>query len=151
MKMHLLIIMLLFGIVSPGNAQVNAKKEIEEVSSFNLLNKSYISGKINDTVYMVKIDSLTNRLLNEGVYFDINEMAQHLELYNKIAWSGKEYGSYREIYYMILLNNAYMQDMRGATIYYAEKANAEGRKNGNPRTFIEMAVKIKYLFFTREA
>src|SRR5690554_87723 len=68
-------------------------------------------------------------------------MLQNLKLYSEIAWSKDSYRSFQRDYYVILLNNAHISNMRGASVYYVEKVRDESEKDGSPRTFIEASVK----------
>ncbi|MDO5635636.1 MAG: histidine kinase [Myroides sp.] len=110
---------------------------------FREIHALYSNGKVNDTTYLKKIDSLTTDLLNKGILYSVNKMVENLNLYYQIAWNDHSLSSYRINYYLMLLNNAYMSDFRGASIYYAEKVKEEAEKYGKPRPIIELSVKTQ--------
>ncbi|MHC8949430.1 sensor histidine kinase [Sphingobacterium hungaricum] len=128
--------MLVFSFVSKAQSTVSPQK------SFDQLNVAYRSGKLHDTIYLQKTDSLVGHFLNQGIMFESNELAKLLDVYQDIAWGKKRYDDYRVDYYMYLLNNARMFDKRGASIYYAEKVNKELRNSNKDETWVELAQKL---------
>lgn len=112
---------------------------------FDKLAHEYHNRSLSDEQYFQRIDSLTSHLLSEGIFLDVQQMTDLLQLYEQLAWSNKKYSQYRVDYYLTLLNNAYMADLRGASMYYAEKVSEESRRNGEDRSLIELAQKL-YIF-----
>lgn len=110
--------------------------------SFKKATTLYLSGKLNDKVYMSLVDSLASSALDKGEFYNISEMAENLKQYEKIAWSKKEYGSFRIDYFTILLNNAYLSGKWGASVFYAEKIARQGEKERMPRPFVELGIKM---------
>src|SRR5690606_23832853 len=113
----------LFILISPLQicAQVGIDSVKPKLNPFDELNNLYKKNNLNDTVYIQMVDSVANLLLDKGVFYSVSAMAENLKQYEKVAWSREEYGKYRENYYLRLLNNAYMSDYLGATMYYEEK------------------------------
>ena len=140
MRKYILIIVLIFMKISMSYAQVSVGDSVKR-NYFDSLNELYASGKISDTAYLHKIDSLSDHLVNQGILYSVSDMLQNLKLYNEIVWSKEAYRPFRKNYYLILLNNAHISNLRGASIYYAEKVRAESEKDGSQRTFIEASVK----------
>src|SRR5690554_32768 len=141
MRKYILIIVLIFMKISMSYAQVSVGKDSVKRNYFDSLNELYASGKISDTAYLHKIDSLSDHLVNQGILYSVSDMLQNLKLYNEIVWSKEAYRPFRKNYYLILLNNAHIANLRGASIYYAEKVRDESEKDGSQRTFIEASVK----------
>src|SRR5690606_1534671 len=129
----------LCGILASNAQSLSPREEFDRIAELHR------TGVASDTAYFKSIDSLTSQLLGQGVFFEVTDMADLLQRYEKLAWSKKEYGQQRVDYYLTLLNNAYMADLRGASIYYAEKVAEESRKTGNDRSLIELAQKL-YIF-----
>src|SRR5690554_641778 len=140
MRKYILIIVLIFMKISMSYAQVSVGDSVKR-NYFDSLNELYTSGKISDTAYLHKIDSLCEHLVNQGILYSVSDMLQNLKLYSEIAWSKDSYRSFQRDYYVILLNNAHISNMRGASVYYVEKVRDESEKDGSPRTFIEASVK----------
>lgn len=141
----------LFILISPLQiyAQVGIDSVEPKLNPFDELNNLYKKNNLNDTVYIQMVDSVANLLLDKGVFYSVSAMAENLKQYEKVAWSREEYGKYRENYYLRLLNNAYMSDYLGATMYYAEKYSRESEKNGAPHPFVELSVKINIYALTQ--
>src|SRR5690606_34283634 len=87
---------------------------------------------------------------NKGIMFGIDELATDFKVYEKVAWSKKQYGAYRCNYYILLLNNAYSASKWGSAIYYAEKAKKQGEIDNYPRLFIDFTVKMSIYSNTGE-
>src|SRR5690606_20604620 len=111
---------------------------------------SKINKQQNDTIYMHKMDSTSNAYFNKGIMFGIDELATDFKVYEKVAWSKKQYGAYRCNYYILLLNNAYSASKWGSAIYYAEKAKKQGEIDNYPRLFIDFTVKMSIYSNTGE-
>lgn len=111
-------------------------------NNFKKATRLYLSGKLKDKVYMSMVDSLAASALDKGEFYSISEMPENLKQYEKIAWSKKEYGSFRMDYFTILLNNAYLSGKWGASIFYAEKIARQGEKERMPRPFVELGIKM---------
>lgn len=123
-------------------SQVSSESINRVVNPFDQLDKLYKKNNLNDTVYMGMVDSLAVMSLDQGVYYSNTEMLDNLKQYEKIAWSKNEYGSFRIDYFIILLNNSFLQGEWGTSVFYAEKIARQNEKEGEPRSFIEPAVKI---------
>src|SRR5690554_2289448 len=116
MRKYILIIVLIFMKISMSYAQVSVGKDSVKRNYFDSLNELYASGKISDTAYLHKIDSLSDHLVNQGILYSVSDMLQNLKLYNEIVWSKEAYRPFRKNYYLILLNNAHISNLRGASI-----------------------------------
>ena len=130
----------IFGFAAITFAQNVDKLHNEGIDTFGNFDKLHRNGQLNDTIYIRKIDSLASVLLNQGVFYSIREMAENLIHYEEVAWGNPNYGRYRQMYYLMLLNNAYMSDLWGASVYYAEKFAKESAKSNTPRPLIELVV-----------
>src|SRR5690606_9334207 len=119
------------------NVQLNKKTD----NDFQKITDLYSDGKLNDTVYMGMVDSLAVLSLDKGIFYTVNEMSNNMKQYEKIAWSKDDYNEYRNDYFVILLNNAYLSAKWGASIYYAEKVSKQNEIDGTPRPLIEQSVK----------
>lgn len=130
-----------FVLTSPcsGNIQTDPTRQ------FSTLEQAHKSRQLSDEAYLKAIDSLTSHLLSAGVFFPVDTLLNHLKHYQDIAWSHSRFGPYRVDYYLTHLNNAHMADLRGASIYFAEKVTQEGKRQGEPRPLIELAQKA-YIF-----
>src|SRR5690554_7076307 len=111
----------IFGFAAITFAQNVDKLHNEGIDTFGNFDKLHRNGQLNDTIYIEKIDSLASALLNQGVFYSISEMAENLIHCEEVAWGNPNYGRYRQMYYLMLLNNAYMSDLWEASMYYAEK------------------------------
>ena len=123
-----------------SSAQVLVNEQYN--NPFKQLNEKYLKQKTHDTVYMDMVDSLASSMLDNGIYFTVSDMTQNLKQYEKLAWSKKEYKEFRNDYYVILLNNVFLSRQWGATIYYAEKLAKQNEKDGTPRPFVELGIKM---------
>lgn len=132
-------LMLFVSTTVPAQNDLKQKKKNE--NHFKILTEQYFKKKWKDTVYMSLIDSVAALSLDKGLYYDIGEMTANLTQYEKIAWSRKQYASYRIDYFIILLNNSFLSHRWGSSIYYAEKISKQNEKEGLKRSFIEPAVK----------
>lgn len=135
----LFIITCFITVVYPQKSTVTQERQNND---FNKITDLYLAGHLNDVVYLRMVDSLAALALDNGVFYSTNEMPKNLKQFEKIAWSKKTYGDYRNDYYIILLNNAYLSSQWGASMYYAEKITRQNEKDGTPRSFIELSVKM---------
>lgn len=94
-----------------------------------------------DTIYFQKIDSLTSLEISNNSIYSIKQMIANLKLYEQLAWSNSKYDKFRENYYIMLLNNAYFSNLRGSSIYYAEKVKKITSNSNRSRPMIELSVK----------
>uniref|UniRef100_F4C2Q5 histidine kinase n=1 Tax=Sphingobacterium sp. (strain 21) TaxID=743722 RepID=F4C2Q5_SPHS2 len=122
---------------------VIAQSKTNPQGEFNRLNKSYHSGHLSAQQYFVKADSIVHQLFSEGMHFEIQELVDILDLYEKIAWSNVEYHRARISYYFLFFNNARMFKKKGASMYYAEKITAEYKKYGEEHPLVEQLQKCK--------
>ncbi len=129
----------LLAVPCVGNEQANPQ------SQFHALAETHRSRQLTDEGYLKAVDSLTSHLLSAGVFFSVDTLLDYLRRYQDIAWSHPRFGPYRVDYYLTQLNNAHMADLRGASIYFAEKVTQEGMRQGQPRPLIELATKT-YIF-----
>lgn len=131
-------------------AQTSTLQKAKNPNDFQKITNLYLNDKLNDTIYMHKIDSTSNAYFNKGIMFGIDELATDFKVYEKVAWSKKQYGAYRCNYYILLLNNAYSASKWGSAIYYAEKAKKQGEIDNYPRLFIDFTVKMSIYSNTGE-
>lgn len=76
-------------------------------------------GALNDTAYLNKLALTAEKSLKDPRF------REKLEHYRKIAWSKKQYQSYRVKYYSLLVNNAAVTHKEGAAVYYMQKSEQE--------------------------
>lgn len=131
-------------------AQTSTLQKAKNPNDFQKITDLYLNDKLNDTIYMHKMDSTSNAYFNKGIMFGIDELATDFKVYEKVAWSKKQYGAYRCNYYILLLNNAYSASKWGSAIYYAEKAKKQGEIDNYPRLFIDFTVKMSIYSNTGE-
>src|SRR5690554_2226340 len=136
------VLFVLLGITVTAFAQDEHLMHSQGIQLFDHYTNLHQSNQLNDTVYLLKTDSVATSLINQGVFFSVNQMVDNLTHFEEIAWGNDNYRNYRQMYYFILLNNAYMSELWGASMYYAEKATKESIKNNTPRPFVELSVKI---------
>ena len=110
---------------------------------FDKLANAYHANRISADQYFVKADSLTHQLFSEGKRFETKELAELLQLYEKIAWSSPQYGRDRVNYFYLFFNNARMFKQKGASMYYAEKIAEEYKKIGEKHPLIAQLQKCK--------
>ncbi len=138
-KLSVLHLVFFFICIPMQSGHAQSRPDVD--AQFNQLAQAYRSGELSEIRYLEQVDSLATHLLSQGVSFDVQELAAHLALYEEIAWSSKKYERHRTDYYVMLLNNAHMFDLRGASMYYAEKVSQESKKRGQERQLIELATK----------
>ncbi len=114
----------------------------EAVDQIEQLDLRYKKGFLTKGDYMHQVDSLTQAFLSKGIEFEPIEFVQLLKMYQAIAWGDKKYEQKRLDYYIILLNNARTFDYRGASVYYAEKANQEYLNSKKENSWIELGQKL---------
>ena len=117
---------------------------------FEKVTNLYLAGKLIDTAYMSMIDSVAASALDNGEFYSISEMSENLKQYEKVAWSKKEYGSYRIDYFTILMNNVYLSGKWGSSIFYAEKIARQSEKENMSRPFIEPGIKMYIYSITNQ-
>ncbi|MBP6688131.1 MAG: hypothetical protein KA160_09765, partial [Lacibacter sp.] len=83
------------------------------------------SGKLNDTGYLKKIDSFVT---SSPLVVGDKELKSRLNTYKEIALSNIKFHIYRVNYYDYLSENAYINNLAGVCIYYAEKKEEELKK-----------------------
>lgn len=127
----------LFFLLCGSNKAALAQSTPRAQQEFDKLAKAYRSTSISADQYLAKADSLTHQLFSEGQHFETRELAELLELYEKIAWSKEEYRHSRISYFFLFFNNARMFKKRGASMYYAEKVAEEYRKYGQEHSLVE--------------
>ncbi len=110
---------------------------------FGKLADAYHSTRISAGQYFIKADSLIHQLFSEGKRFETKELAELLQLYEKIAWSSPQYGRDRVNYFYLFFNNARMFKQKGASMYYAEKIAEEYKKIGEEHPLIAQLQKCK--------
>src|SRR5690554_4522338 len=144
------VLFVLLGITVTAFAQDEHLMHSQGIQLFDHYTNLHQSNQLNDTVYMGMVDSLAALSLDKGKYYSISEMPDNLKQYEKIAWSKKEYRSYRIDYFTILLNNAYLSGKWGASIFYAEKVARQSEKEDMYRPFIEPGVKMYIYSLTNQ-
>ena len=137
-----LIFLLIFIITQETTlAQVGIETTKTTENPFSDLNQLYDKGNMHDSIYLNKIDSLAASELDNAHFYSVDEMVENLRGFEKIVWSNKKYSSYRVDYYTMLLNNVYLSNKWGASIFYAEKISKQSEMEGSPRVLIEAVVK----------
>ena len=94
------------------------------------LEKDLNTKKISSYEYLQKADSLTLKLISEGVLYDNPELLGILSTFKTIAWSKDAYHDYRVSYFNHLLNSSEMLGKSGITMFYVEKFQKEVEKSG---------------------
>lgn len=117
-------------------------KSNTSINPFKQIDQEYLTKGIHDTIYMLKIDSVANKQLDDGIFYSVNEMQQNLKLYAKVAWSKKEYNVYRNSCYVFLFNNVYLPSKWGPSLYYAEKLTKQNELDGTPRPFFAISIRM---------
>lgn len=92
---------------------------------WELLNSKLKSGQLADSIYLKQIDSL---ITSSPVFMGDKSLKNWLSNFKEIAFSKKKFHQYRINYYDYLSENAYMQNLAGVCIYYAEKKEEELKK-----------------------
>ncbi|MFC6194285.1 sensor histidine kinase [Dyadobacter subterraneus] len=77
------------------------------------------AGKLNDTLYLVKAQLLTEESFKDPALKD------RLSLYRQIAWSDTAYRPFRVKYFAFLANHASLVHQEGYAIYYLQKMEEE--------------------------
>ncbi len=83
------------------------------------------SGKLNDTAYLKEIDSYVSsspKIVGDKL------LKARLSTYKEIAMNTKKLHRFRVSYYDYLSDNAYINNLAGVCIYYAEKKEEELKK-----------------------
>lgn len=124
-------------------AQTNVSANKKKNNSFEKVTNLYLAGKLNDTVYMKKMDSVANVMLDKGIYFEAGEFAQKFKIYEKIAWEKYNDPFFRNNYYLNLFNNVYMPGNFGGAMYYAEKISKESKKRKKGSSLFELSLEIE--------
>lgn len=88
-------------------------------NKWDSLFSDFKSGKINDTIYLNKVQPLVEQSFKDTT------LKEKLAHFKSIAWSKNEYHRYRVKYFSYLANNATYIHKEGATIYYLEKLEEE--------------------------
>lgn len=109
-------------------SQPNPKDTVKVYESFK---QSYYNGRLSGRQYLRSIDSLTLNYFSNGINFSAGQLQNYLALFKTIAWSEKEYQTYRPVYFRHLMNNADMQGKGGEAIFFAEKYATELHKQNN--------------------
>lgn len=94
------------------------------------LESALTNKKISPYQYLQKADSLTLKLISEGVAYDNRTLLDLLSTYKALAWSKNEYHDYRISYFNHLLNSSEMLGKAGMTMFYADKFQNEVEKSG---------------------
>ena len=110
---------------------------------FEKVTNLYLAGKLIDTIYMKKMDSVANDMLDKGIFFDAGELAQKFKIYEKIAWENYDDPFFRKNYFIVLLNNVYLAGNFGGAMYYSEKLSKEGKKTKTGFSFFELSLQIE--------
>jgi signal transduction histidine kinase len=97
----------------------------ENIKIWDSLLAKVKSGELTDTVYLKKIDSLVS--LGPIVVGDKNLKAK-LTQYKEIAFGSNKHHRFRVNYYDYLSENAFINNLAGVCIYYAEKKEEELKK-----------------------
>lgn len=111
-------------IINP--VSISAQEKAKETTFIwdSLLTKLK-SGKLSDTAYLKKIDSFVN---SSPLILGDKDLKTKLNTYKKIAWGYVKLHRYRISYYDYLSDNAYINNLAGVCIYYAEKKEEELKK-----------------------
>lgn len=142
LKRLLLSIFLVVSCCINTTAQVdNTSLSYRTPKEITHLNHLYNCGEIKDTTYLNDFKTLTEQFLYQGKKFTIKELEYHLKLYRELAWKQKSSNIYKQKYYLILLNNAYLNEQRAASIYYAEKLSILAHRENTKRSLIQLTVK----------
>jgi len=82
----------------------------------------YQAGFLNDTVYLLKAQSLTEESFKDP------SLKEKLNTYREIAWSNTAYQPFRVKYFAFLANHATQVHQEGFAIYYLQKMEEELQK-----------------------
>lgn len=110
------ILLLSAGISHTAGAQTGTE-------GWDALALQYKQGKIDDTTYLKKAEALAEKSFKSAA------LKKYLTHYQKIAWSKKQYRSYRIRYYSMLANNATFSHQDGVALYYIQKSEQELQQN----------------------
>jgi signal transduction histidine kinase len=133
---HLLRLIVLYCLLSVGNclpAQAQAPATVpsgtgrplaQPVQRLADLLYAYKTHIISDTVYLRGVDSIAPSLFSD------DSLARRLNTYQRIAFSDTVYGKYRIRYYRYMSLSSFTRNRYGGAIYYAEKSNEEGVRQG---------------------
>ncbi|KAA0992062.1 sensor histidine kinase [Dyadobacter aurulentus] len=108
-------------VISYSEVCVGQRALVTDRDWTNILSK-YASKSISDTIYLKEVEALA-----EGSFKD-PQLKTKLATYQKIAWSNKDYQTYREKYYYLLATNSFFIHQEGFSIYYLQKQEEEFKK-----------------------
>lgn len=146
--LQLFLISLLSSVNTYSQVGIGARKQ--NVNPFDEVNKLYRETNLNDTLYMKKMDSVANDMLDKGVFFDVDELARKFKIYKKIAWDNHDDPVFKQDYYTVLFNNMYMASKWGGAMYYAEKI-AKEREKTSGYSFLELSLEMElYISMERD-
>lgn len=124
-------------------AQTGFQPAKKKNDGFQKVTTMYLAGKLNDTVYMKKMDSVAYEMLDREIYFDAGELARKFKIYEKIAWGKYDDPILKNNYYTALFNNMYLSGKLGAAMYYAEKMSKEIQKPKAGYSFLNLSFEIE--------
>jgi signal transduction histidine kinase len=94
------------------------------------LEKDLSTRRISSYQYLQKTDSLTLRLISQGIVYDNTDLLRILSTFKTLAWSKDEYHDFRVSYFNHLLNSSETLGKAGMTMFYVEKFQKEVEKSG---------------------
>ena len=100
-------------------SQTSASKK-----QLNVLTAHYREGKLPDTLYLRRVDSIVRDLLND------DSLVGELATYRQVAFGNTDLGRGRMMYYRYLAYFSINKNNYGSAIYYSEKNNEEAVKIG---------------------
>jgi signal transduction histidine kinase len=104
----------------------------EGIKDYEELLSLYRGRKINDVQYLQSTNSLTVKLISEGVYYKNRDLLGLLDTYKTLAWRDEKYKSYRVFYFRNLINNSDgIGSKSGRIMFYAEKLQKELESRGD--------------------
>jgi signal transduction histidine kinase len=114
---------LITGLLFPRSLHSQSNKD--HSGTWDSLLSKLKSGVLNDTAYLKKIDSFVT---SSPLIVGDKNLKTSLSHYKEIAFSNNKLHRYRVNYYDYLSDNAFINNLAGVCIYYAEKKEEELKK-----------------------
>lgn len=133
-----------------SHTYTHASKQTKEwvLELYNLKEK-YITSDISTNQYMVTVDSIARLISVSNAKLDNEEFVRLLSLYRDAAWRKKRYYKYRPAYYIILANNAMLNNNLGEALFYAKQNEIENELLGN-KEFAAQYLQLRLLRRTHD-
>lgn len=143
-----ILILILVVLLNPGTP-ITSYAQNENKAGFGqelrYLNSQHEGNKISDSIYCNAVDSILHQYNGNGIFFELDTLTAYLEQFRSVAWDSDQNRSFRSMYYLMIMDNAYFAGRFGEAFYFAEKTTLQYEINKEPRSFIESIIKCTIL------